>query len=95
MTTVDGPVHPRWEGMSGPERVWYERLCRKLGCNPVCGPLLDPDGVKVAHRLLYAQQDPESGDETVERLYRELMEAQLRVEDEHAARLGLPPRPVR
>ena len=91
---VEGAVHPRWEGMSGAERVWYERLCRKLRCNPFCGPVLDPDGVKVAHRLLYAQQDPASDDETIERLGRELMEAQTWVEDEHAARCGLPPRPV-
>jgi hypothetical protein len=92
---VDGPIHPRWHGMSGPERVWYERLCRKLRCNPVCGPPLDPDGVKVAHQLLYAQQDPDSSASEVEEPCRELMEAQTRVEDEHAARLGLPPRPTR
>ena len=95
MATVDGPVHPRWEGMSGPQRVWYERLCRRVGCNPVCGPVLDGNGVKAAHELLKALQSPDSDDETVEELGREVAAAQVRVEDEHAARLGLPPRPAR
>ena len=92
---ADGPVHPRWEGMSGPQRVWYERLCRRVGCNPVCGPPLDGDGVKVAHELLKALQSPDSDDETVEQLLGEVAAAQVRVEDAHAARLGLPPRPAR
>jgi hypothetical protein len=93
---ADGPVHPRWECMSGAQRVWYERLCRRVGCNPVCGPVLEGDGVKVAHELLTARANPnEYDDETVEELFRELKAGQVRVEDEHAARLGLPPRPVR
>jgi hypothetical protein len=80
--------------MSGPEQVWYERLCRRVGCNPVCGPLLDREGVKVAHELLRARAKPaEYDDETVERLFRELVAAQVCLEDEHAARIGLPPRP--
>jgi hypothetical protein len=95
MATVERPVHPRWEGMSGPERVWYERLCRKLGCNRVCGPSVDGDGIRVAHDLLRAVADPDRDDETVERLLAELEAHQVRVEDEHAARLGLPPRPLR
>jgi hypothetical protein len=98
MTTVEGPVavHPRWEGMSGPERVWYERLCRKLGCNRVCGPTLDLEGVHVAHKLLDLRQSGAGADDPeVVRLFAELEGHQRRVEDEHAARLGLPPRPSR
>jgi hypothetical protein len=78
--------------MSGPERVWYERLCRRLGCNPVCGPSVEGDGIRVAHEVLSAVSSPDRDDETVERLFHELEAHQRRVEDE-PARLGLPPRP--
>jgi hypothetical protein len=92
--SAEGPVraaHPRWEGMSGPERIWYERLCRRLGVNPVCGPLLDQAGIRLAHELLRAHTAGTEKD--VERLHREVKAAQVRVEDERAAELGLPPRP--
>jgi hypothetical protein len=96
MTTVDGPVHPCWDGMPGPERVWYEKLCRKLRFNPVCGPLLDRDGIQVAHELLYLRQSGAGADDPeVVRLFAELEGHQRRVGDDHAARLALPPRPVR
>jgi hypothetical protein len=80
--------------MSGAERVWYERLCRRLGCNPVCGPLVDADGRKVVHELLHAVAEGASMDsDRVQRLLEELLAAQVRVEDEHAVELSLPSRP--
>ena len=91
---TDGPVHPRWHGMSGTERVWYERVCRRLRCNPVCGPTIDREGLKVAHELLDLRQSgAEADDPDVARLFADLESHQRRVEDEHAARLGLGPRP--
>jgi hypothetical protein len=81
----------RRRSMSAPERVWHERLCRKLGVNPACGPVLDAAGIECAHELLQARVSED--DDEVERLLRELHEHRVRVEDEHAARLGMPPRP--
>lgn len=77
--------------MSGPERVWYLRLCRRLGAN--CGPPLDAAGVHVAHELLRALASPDRDVGTIERLSGELDAAHVRSEDECAERLGMPPRP--
>lgn len=85
--------HPRWEGMSARERIWYEKLCRRLGVNRVCGPLLDKEGTDAVHELLRAMASGTADDNTTRRLVETLRKHQVRVEDGHSARLGLPPRP--
>jgi hypothetical protein len=77
--------------MSARERVWYEQLYRRVGVNPVPGLHLDAQGARIAHELLTALAGDD--DERAERLGRELMAARVRIEDEVAARLELPPRP--
>ena len=86
------PLHPRWEGMSAAERVWYERLCRKLGVNPAVGPVLDEEGVQAANELLVARAKA-ADDATIRRLAEAVDQHQRHVEDEKAAELGLGPRP--
>lgn len=81
------------------EALWHEKLCRELGVNS--GPILDTKEARDAgHALLSALSSPfEYGNNPaehqreVERLGAELKAAQRCVEDAHAARLGLPPRP--
>ena len=75
------------------ERIWQERLCRKLGCNPIVGPVLDSDGIDIVHELLRELGKPDRDARTCARLGTELAAAQVRVEDGHAKRLGLPLRP--
>jgi hypothetical protein len=78
------------------EQVWLERLHRKLGRAPL---VADAEGSRLAHEFLRVRSSPFEYDEEEqwcresERLGREFEQHQRGIEDEHAARLGLPPRP--
>lgn len=83
------------------EALWRERLCRALNINAACGPMLDTkEGRDAAHELLevlatsskFASR--EEWEAEAERVGEVVRQHRRRVEDKHAARLGLPSRPA-
>lgn len=78
------------EAMDVRERVWRERLRRRVGGNPP----LDSEGVSAPHELVRLLADGAGvDDERAQRLGAQIESAKRRAEDEQAARLGLPPQP--